>query len=92
MIDTERPLPGFWKGSVADVEEAVASAHVGNARVIARSPGGRKVHVVAYGSSTHYERRANYGSSTAARNPSHYATKPQLGAPLVCLVHTLHCQ
>lgn len=92
MIDTERPLPGFWKGSVADVEEAVASAHVGNARVIARSPGGRKVHVVAYGSSTHYERRANYGSATGARNPSHYANKPEGGPPVVYIVGTPHGQ
>src|SRR5262245_32029456 len=41
--------PPFWKSRLSDVEEAVKQVTKGQARVLARSPGNRPVHLVTYG-------------------------------------------
>ena len=92
MPDAAQSLPEFWKSRVEDVEEAIASAHVGSVRVVARTPGGHKVHMVAYGPSTNYDSQANYMSATGARNPAYYADKPDAGPPVVYIVGTPHGQ
>src|SRR4051812_45434210 len=84
--------PAFWKGRLEDVEEAVASVKRGKRKVIARSPGGRPVHLVAYGPWTDFQRQANYNSAVGAGDPGYYARKPEGTPPVVLLIGPTHGQ
>src|SRR5687768_18582811 len=61
--------PSFWKGRVGEIEAAVAAVKKGRVRVIARSPGGRPVHLVEYGERTVRLGAANYNSAAGAGDP-----------------------
>jgi hypothetical protein len=77
--------PAFWKGRLQDVEAAVAAVKRGKRKIIARSPGGRPVHLVAYGPRVDFQRQANYNSAAGASDPGYYARKPE-GTPSVVLL------
>lgn len=83
--------PDFWKGRVEEVEAAVAAVERGTVEVIARSPGGRPVHLVAYGPRPELGRQANWNSAVAARKPEVYAKKPA-GTPIVFILGPVHGQ
>lgn len=87
---SQADIPAFWKGRVEDVEEAVRQVKRGKAQVIARSPGGRPVHLVAYGPHANFQRQANYNSAAAAGDPGFYARKPLGTPPVVFIVGPPH--
>ena len=82
--------PAFWKGRVEEIEAAVAAAKRGKTEVIARSPGGRAVYLVAYGPRADFQRQANYGSAAAAGDPRFYARKSSETLPVVFFVGPSH--
>jgi hypothetical protein len=84
--------PAWWRCGIADVEAAVAGVARGKATRIARSPGGRTVFLVAYGSKPRIERQANYSSAVGAGDPGFYARKPPGSPPTVLIVGTPHGQ
>jgi hypothetical protein len=85
-------IPAFWKGRVEDVEAAVAAVKRGKRKVIARSPGGRPVHLVTYGPRIDLQRHANYNSAVGAGDPQHYARKPAGTPPVVFIIGPPHGQ
>jgi len=85
-------LPVFWKGRVEDVEEAVKGVRKGRASVLARSPGGRPVHLVAYGEPVERRGTANYGSACGGNDPASYARKDGTQRPVVLLLGAVHGQ
>jgi hypothetical protein len=82
--------PPFWKGRVEEIEAAVAAVKAGKVRTIARSPGGRPVQLVEYGSRTAQLGPVNYGSAAGAGDPRHYATRPAGSPPTIFLVGPMH--
>lgn len=84
--------PPFWKSTVDDAREAALAAQSGETRVIAVSPGGRAVYLVAYGEKPVFNRTANYNSAAAARDPGHYAGKTVDTPPIVYIVGPTHGQ
>lgn len=85
-------VPDFWRGRVEDVEKGVGAVRRGTTEIIARSPGGRPVHLVAYGKPIEFQRQANYNSAVAARDPAYYARKPPGTPPIVYIVGAVHGQ
>ena len=85
-------IPAFWKGRVAEIDAAVTSVKRGIASVIAVSPGGRPVRLVAFGKKVEFESQANYGSACGAGDPSFYARKPAAAPPVVFIVGPPHGQ
>jgi hypothetical protein len=83
-------IPTFWKGRVEDIEAAVAAIKRGTTRVIAQSPGGRPVWLVAYGKKVDFPRTANYSSATGAGDPAYFARKPTDAPPVVYFVGPPH--
>jgi len=83
-------VPDFWKGRVEEIDAAVAAVKRGKVEVIARSPGGRPVRLVAYGQRTKFERQANYSSAVGAGDPSFYARKPAGAPPTVFIIGPPH--
>ncbi|MGD8237543.1 MAG: M14 family zinc carboxypeptidase [Armatimonadota bacterium] len=88
----QRAVPDFWKGSVEDVAQVVAEVGRGRVSVIARSPGGRDVHLVAYGEPDDLRSQANYNSACGGRDPAAYARKTEGMKPVVLLVGPVHGQ
>ncbi len=82
--------PRFWKGRVEEIEAAVAAVKAGKVQVIARSPGGRPVHLIEYGPRIGPKRQANYGSAAGAGDPRHYASREEGSPPVVFLVGPPH--
>ncbi len=85
-------LPDFWRGKVEDVAEAVEKIEKGEVEVIARSPGGRNVHLVSYGERDDFASQANYNSACGAGNPGYYAHKTDKTKPVVLFVGPVHGQ
>jgi len=86
------PLPAFWKGRVEDVEEAMKGVKKGRVSVVARSPGGRPVYLVAYGEPVPRQGTANYGSACGGNDPASYARKDGTQKPVVLLLGAVHGQ
>jgi len=87
-----RELPDFWAGTPDAVEAALRKVSRGEVTTLAQSPGGRSLHLVAYGPREQSQRLANYGSAVAAREPSAYADKAARQRPVVLLVGPVHGQ
>ena len=83
MIDTYRSYP-FWKTTPADVDDAIAHASHAEHSVLAKTPGGHSVHLLAYGAKPDYCRRANYSSACGAKDPRFYADRE--GKPATILL------
>jgi len=86
----DRALPDFWVGDVAGLDERFASLKRGEAKEIATSPGGRPLHLVAYGAHEPAAGSANYNSAIGARMPSAYMDKAARTKPVVFLVGPVH--
>lgn len=87
-----RPIPAFWKSSLADVEQAVAAVRKGKVQVLAESAGGRKIHLVSYGAARELKSQATYSSALGAGSPAWYAHKPPGTPPAVLLLGPVHGQ
>ncbi len=85
-------LPPYWKGRLEDVEEAVKGVRRGRASVLARSPGGRPVYLVAYGDPVERRGTANYGSACGGNDPASYARKDGSQRPVVFFLGPVHGQ
>jgi hypothetical protein len=86
------PLPVFWKSRVEDVEQSVRGVKKGDVSVMAKTPGGRNVYLVAYGERDSRRGLANYNSAAGGRNISAYARKDGTQKPVVFLLGPVHGQ
>ncbi|PYI84541.1 MAG: hypothetical protein DME26_13075, partial [Verrucomicrobia bacterium] len=71
----DRSAPAFWKSRVEDAEEAVRQVKNGTVSVLARTPGGRRIYLVAYGERQDLHGTANYSSACGGNDPASYARK-----------------
>ena len=71
----KQKLPAFWIGDVKDLPQRWRQLKRGQAKVIATSPGGRPVHLIAYGQKEHVPSYANFNSAIGAREPKAYMDK-----------------
>jgi hypothetical protein len=85
-------LPAFWKSRVQDVEAAVRQVKKGDVSVLARTPGGRDVHLVSYGDRDSRRGAANYNSAAGGRDLTAYARKDGTQKPVVFLLGPVHGQ
>ena len=76
-VEEQAKAPVYWKGNLADVEEAVKSVHKGRVRCGCQTPGKRNVYVVEYGIPNEQNRTATYSSALGARNMNCYSDKVQ---------------
>jgi uncharacterized Ntn-hydrolase superfamily protein len=95
-VHAEPPLPPdlplFWKSRLSDVGRAVAEVRKGTASVLVRSPGGRDVHLVAYGEKDARRGAANYNSAAGGADPHSYAAKDGTQKPVVLFLGPVHGQ
>ena len=89
---TQAALPLFWKTRLSDVDAALKEVKRGRARVIAKSPGGRDIHLVAYGDPVPLRSTANWNSACGGNDPASYARKDGAQRPVVLLLGPVHGQ
>jgi hypothetical protein len=86
----ERQLPDFWIGDVKGLGARFDSLRRGETRVIAVTPGGRPVYLVAYGRREETSHPANYNSAIGGREPAAYMDKAARRKPVVLFVGPVH--
>ena len=85
-----RELPEFWIGDVADLPARWEKLSLGEATCIAESPGGRPLHVIAFGQRERVAHKANFNSAIGGRDPSAYLKKGEREKPVVYFVGPVH--
>ena len=85
-----RELPEFWIGDVKDLPARWQKLTRGTARVIAKSPGGRPLHLITYGERERVKHRANFNSAVGGRDLSAYMDKEARKRPVVYFVGPVH--
>lgn len=86
----KRKLPVFWVGSMEKLEQQLAKVKTGVVRVIARTPGGRPMHVVGFGSREEVTHKANFNSAVGGRQESAYMDKEARYKPVILFVGPVH--
>lgn len=85
-----RELPGFWVGTADGLADRWAKLSVGKVRQIAESPGGRPLHLIAYGEYEPVAHRANFNSAIGGRDPAAYLDKAARRKPVVYFIGPVH--
>jgi zinc carboxypeptidase len=88
----ERSAPTFWKSRIANVEEEISQVKRGKVTVLARTPGKRKLYLIAYGDKQNLRGTANYNSACGGNDPASYARKDGAQKPVVFLLGPVHGQ
>ncbi len=88
----KRTLPDFWVGDVKGLADRFKTLKRGQVRKIATTPGGRPVHLIAYGKREVVRHEANFNSAIGAREPSAYMDKAARTKPVIYLVGPVHGQ
>lgn len=88
----DRPLPDFWVGDVKDLPQRFEHLTRGQMTVIATTPGGRPVHLIAYGDKAKVAHRANFNSAIGGQDPSAYVDKASRKKPVVLFIGPVHGQ
>ncbi|MFH1923869.1 MAG: M14 family zinc carboxypeptidase [Planctomycetota bacterium] len=83
-------LPEFWIGDVADLSARWEKLEHGKVACIAESPGGRPLHVIAYGEREPVEHKANFNSAIGGRQVSAYMDKNARKKPVIFFVGPVH--
>jgi hypothetical protein len=85
-----RELPKFWVGDVKGLAARFEKLTRGKVRTIATSPGGRPMHLIAFGQKEKLEHKANFNSAIGAREPSAYMNKAARKKPVILFVGPVH--
>ncbi len=85
-----RDLPRFWIADVRDLSDRFAKLKRGRVTTIAKTPGGRPLHLITYGRREPLRRRANFNSAVGGRDPSAYMDKSTRKSPVVFFVGPVH--
>ncbi|UCG57399.1 MAG: hypothetical protein JSU70_21350 [Phycisphaerales bacterium] len=85
-----RTLPEFWVGDVTGLAARFEKLTRCDVTTIARSPGGRPIHLIAYGARENLKSSANYNSAVGARERSAYLDKAARQRPVILFVGPVH--
>jgi hypothetical protein len=88
----DRPLPAFWVGDVKDLPQRFEHLKRGQMTVIAVTPGGRPMHLIAYGEKENAAHQANFNSAIGGQDPAAYMAKASRKKPVVLFIGPVHGQ
>ncbi len=84
------PVPEWWKGTVADINEIVSRVKRGEVKQLGKTAGGIPIPYVTYGEAEPHPGTANLFSASGALNLKYYADKSQRKKPVVIIVGGVH--
>lgn len=82
--------PDFWVGSLEVLDDRLDALERGAIERLTTSPGDRPLRLVTYGDRKELDRRANFNSAVAARDPANYVDRSDREKPVVCFVGPVH--
>lgn len=85
-----RQLPPFWIGDVRGLAWRFEGLNRGTASVICVTPGGRPIHLIAYGEKESAAHLANYNSAIGAHESSAYMDKTARKKPVALFLGPVH--
>ena len=85
-----KKLPDYWVGTVDDLPARWAKLAKGRVEEIAKSPGGRPLHLISYGQRETLPQHANFNSAMGGRDPASYVDKAARRKPVVYFVGPVH--
>lgn len=88
----KRPLPEYWVTDLDGLADRWENLDRGKACVVAHSPGGRPLHLIAYGKRETPAIDTNFNSAVAAQQPEAYVDKAKRSRPVLFLVGPVHGQ
>jgi Zinc carboxypeptidase len=83
-------LLSFWKSRLNDVDFALSQVKKGHVSLLAKSAGGRDLHLVTYGQADSLASTANYNSACGGEDPASYRRKDGKQKPVVFLLGPVH--
>jgi hypothetical protein len=86
----QRTIPDFWVGDPDALARLLETVRRGAVRALATTPGGRAVHLVAYGDPERVPRQANFNSAIGARQPAAYADRERREKPVLYFAGPVH--
>lgn len=86
----QRQLPLFWAGKMEDLSGRLSRWKTPEVRIIARSPGGRPLHLIQFGSSSRPPALANFNSAIGAHEPAAYCDLAARKQPVVLFLGPVH--
>lgn len=85
-----RDLPLFWIGEAAGLRHRWERLQRGDVSTIATTPGGRPLHLIAFGDHEDVVCRANFNSAIGGRDPASYMNRASRHRPVVLFVGPVH--
>jgi hypothetical protein len=86
----DRETPKFWIGDVAGLSGRFEKLAEGKVTTIAISPGGRPIHLVAYGKEEKHGHKANFNSAVGGGEPAAYIDKAARKKPVILFIGPVH--
>lgn len=86
----DKPLPAFWVGDVKDLPQRFEHLQRGQTTVVAVTPGGRPMHLIAYGEKETVAHTANFNSAIGAQEPAAYMDKAARKRPVIFFIGPVH--
>jgi len=88
----DRPLPDFWIGDVKGLPSRFEHLERGKLMLLGTTPGGRPIHMVAYGDREPVAHKANFNSATGGQDPAAYMDKAARRKPVILFIGPVHGQ
>jgi heparin/heparan-sulfate lyase len=85
-----RNLPDFWIGTMEKLKSQLAQVNDGQVQIIAKTPGGRPLHLVSFGEYEQVTHKANFNSAIGGRDSSAYMNKEARYKPVILFVGPVH--
>jgi len=86
----DKPLPVFWIGDDKDLPQRFEHLKRGQMTIVAVTPGGRPIHLIAYGEKEAVAHTANFNSAIGAQEPAAYMDKATRKRPVILFIGPVH--
>ncbi len=86
----DQGLPDFWIGTINGLDTRWEHLERGKATMIATSPGGHPLHLIAFGEREEVKHKANFNSAVGGKELSAYMDKAARKKPVVYFVGPVH--
>jgi len=88
----DRPLPDFWIGDVKGLASRFEHLERGRLTILGITPGGRPIHMVAFGIREPTSHKANFNSAIGGQDPTAYMDKAARKKPVILFIGPVHGQ
>ncbi|MFD0715493.1 M14 family zinc carboxypeptidase [Paenibacillus sp. GCM10027626] len=86
----EIDMPAYWRNSLDEIDQLLATSRRGHVETIGYSAGGRPIPAIFYGEKQPFTRTANYSSACGSGDLTRYACKTKDTRPVILIIGGIH--